>query len=190
MTSLKQRISECKLCEACLPYPAKPIFQFSSKAKLIIIGQAPGKQAHDSGTPWNDQSGQRLRAWLSISNTLFYNENVVALVPMGFCFPGSGKSGDLPPRKECAPTWHPLLLSSFSNQVPRLLVGSYAQNYYLNDKRSLTERCKNWRDYGENTLPLPHPSPRNNIWIKKNPWFEAEVLPEYQRIVSSILSQC
>lgn len=188
MIILKQSISECNLCQAYLPFPPKPIFQFNAAAKLIVIGQAPGKQAHDTGKPWNDKSGERLRDWLGISNELFYNEKFIALVPMGFCYPGKGKSGDLPPRKECAPKWHAALFASFQNQCPRLLVGSYAQNYYLKDNRSLTERCENWRDYGENTLPLPHPSPRNNIWIKKNPWFEAEVLPEYRKIVRSHLS--
>lgn len=188
MTSLIQIINKCDLCKSSLPEAPKPIFQLGNKAKIIIIGQAPGRIAHESGTPWNDKSGERLRKWLNLTDELFYDPEQVALVPMGFCFPGTGKSGDLPPRRECAPQWHPQIFATLPSSIPKLLIGNYAQQYYLKDKVSLTARCKQWQYYGPDYLPLPHPSPRNNIWIKKNLWFEAEVLPEYQKIVRQALS--
>ncbi|WP_338294040.1 uracil-DNA glycosylase family protein [Planctobacterium marinum] len=188
MKNLIQIISKCDLCKASLPQSPKPILQLGKSAKIIVIGQAPGRLAHETGKPWNDKSGERLRRWLNLTKNVFYDSEQVALIPMGFCFPGSGKSGDLPPKKECAPFWHPKILTTLPVHIPKLLVGSHAQQYYLNDKLSLTDRCRQWQHYTPDYLPLPHPSPRNNIWIKKNPWFEAEVLPEYQKLVGNALS--
>ena len=187
-TILLDRIQTCNLCSGKLPYPPKPILQFSKTAQIVVIGQAPGSAAHHSSKPWNDKSGDRLRAWLDISETDFYNAEKTALIPMGFCYPGRGKSGDLPPRKECAPQWHNELFSSLQKPRIKLLVGKYAQDYYLKDNHPLVHRCKNWQNYKQHYLVLPHPSPRNNIWLKKNPWFEAEVIPEYKALVSEAIS--
>ena len=174
------KIHKCNLCAQSLPFPPKPILQYSSHAKIILIGQAPGIKAHQSNTPWHDASGDRLRVWLNMTKEQFYDKNILSIVPMGFCYPGKGKSGDLPPRKECAPKWHPFLVQRDSKKII-LLVGKYAQDYYLRDKKTLTERIKNWHQYQVQFLPFPHPSPRNNIWLKKNSWFENEVLPQMQK---------
>ncbi|GAC20069.1 uracil-DNA glycosylase family protein [Paraglaciecola arctica] len=176
------KIHNCNECAHSLPFSPKPILQYSSHAKIILIGQAPGIKAHQSNTPWNDASGDRLRVWLNMSKHTFYDKNTLSIVPMAFCYPGKGKSGDLPPRTECAPKWHPLLVQQEPTKII-LLVGKYAQDYYLKDKRTLTERIKNWREYQVQFLPLPHPSPRNNIWLKRNSWFENEVLPQMQKIL-------
>lgn len=188
INSLHHRILNCKECVASLPFSPRPILQFSAKAKLVIIGQAPGIKAHESMTPWNDASGERLRNWLKISEEQFYDESLIALVPMGFCYPGKGKSGDLPPRKECAEKWHQIIFNDFEAPRLKILVGSYAQNYYLDDKLTLTQRCKAWESYLPHYLVLPHPSPRNNIWLKKNLWFETEVLPNYLSAIKKALT--
>ena len=178
---------QCEHCQGKLPLPARPVIQGSKSAKVLIIGQAPGIKAHDTNKPWNDPSGDRLRAWMGISKEDFYNERQIALIPMGFCYPGKGKSGDLPPRKECAPLWHEKLFNEMEIETT-LLVGQYAQHYYLNDKRNLTERVQNWREYQPKHFVLPHPSPRNNIWLKKNPWFEQEVIPAMSKAIARALS--
>ena len=159
-------------------------------SKVVIIGQAPGSIVHRTSIPWDDKSGDRLRDWLNVSKEQFYNPELFAIIPMGFCYPGKGKSGDLPPRKECAPLWHQPLLSKIKSVDLTLLIGSYAQAYYLGEqrKRTLTETVKNFSEYLPNFLPLPHPSPRNNIWLKKNPWFVAEVLPLLRKRISKFLN--
>ncbi|XOV80590.1 MAG: uracil-DNA glycosylase family protein [Aestuariibacter sp.] len=153
----------------------------------MIIGQAPGLKAHDSRRPWNDPSGDRLRDWLQLDNKTFYDPKHVALVPMGFCYPGKGKSGDLPPDRRCAPTWHPRIFEELIAVKLKILVGSYAQNYYLSDKLTLTQRCKEWQTYLPDCVVLPHPSPRNNIWLKRNDWFEKDVIPAIRNRVNDIL---
>lgn len=173
---LFSRVRSCSLCAAHLPLPPKPIIQGSSTSSILIIGQAPGISAHNSATPWNDPSGDRLRQWLGLEREQFYNEKQIAILPMGFCYPGRGKSGDLPPRKECAPLWHEALIDSMPIEVS-MLIGQYAQDYYLKDGLKLTDRIKYWQDYLPNHFLLPHPSPRNNIWLKQNPWFEQDVIP-------------
>jgi uracil-DNA glycosylase len=178
------KIHNCTECLHSLPFLPKPILQYSDNAKIILIGQAPGVKAHQSNKPWNDASGERLRIWLEMTEQTFYDKNTLSIVPMGFCYPGKGKSGDLPPRPECAPKWHPLLVQKNTSKVI-LLVGKYAQDYYLRDKRTLTERIRNWREYPIQFLPLPHPSPRNNIWLKKNSWFVNEILPKMQKIIQT-----
>lgn len=172
----------CALCEAHLPLGPRPIVRVSATARLLIIGQAPGTRVHASGIPWDDPSGERLRQWLAVDKVQFYDESLTAIVPMGFCYPGKGKSGDLPPRPECAPQWHEALLAHMPNIELTLLVGSYAQNHYLGKTRgTLAERVREHAALDGPYIPLPHPSPRNTLWLRRNPWFEEEVVPVLQR---------
>ena len=188
LQNLLEQVRSCTLCEKDLPLGPRPVVRANSNAKILIIGQAPGTKVHASGTPWDDASGNRLRAWMGISPEVFYNEQQIAIMPMGFCYPGRGKSGDLPPRKECAPQWHQALLAQLPNIQCTLFIGNYAQNYYLDNKhKNLTERVKAWRDYFPTQIPLVHPSPRNQIWLKKNPWFEQNVVPQLQQVVTAVL---
>jgi uracil-DNA glycosylase len=187
MESLLKEINDCSICAEYLPLGPRPTLQASAYSKICIIGQAPGKKVHESGIAWDDPSGRRLRNWLDVSEDQFYDSELFALIPMGFCYPGKGKSGDLPPRPECAPTWHEMILSQMKNIELILLIGSYSQSYYLKDSRTLSDRVKNFREYNSLHFPLPHPSPRNNIWIKKNPWFEKDVLPSLKSRIFEIL---
>lgn len=184
-TSLDHLVDEveaCQICEAHLPFGPRPVVQLAPSATLLIVGQAPGRRVHETGIPWNDPSEDRLRQWLQLPREQFYDAAKVAIMPMGFCYPGTGKSGDLAPRKECAQHWHQRILDSLPNIKLTLLIGQYAQKYYLGDaKLSLTERVKNWHNYLPECLPLPHPSPRNQIWLKKNPWFDKEVVPALRK---------
>lgn len=178
----------CQLCADLLPHHPRPVVKASASARLLIIGQAPGLKVHESGVPWDDQSGNRLRHWLGISRELFYDETKIAIVPMGFCYPGKGRSGDLPPRPECAPRWHAPLLKHMPDIRLTLLIGQYAQRYYLeNASHTLTATVASWRDYLPDYFVLPHPSPRNQIWLKKNQWFEEEVLIELRKRVELVL---
>ncbi|WP_339389740.1 uracil-DNA glycosylase family protein [Vibrio neptunius] len=178
LEDLLQQIRQCRLCEPYLPLGANPIIQANKEAKLLIIGQAPGTRVHKTSIPWNDPSGDRLRQWLELDKTAFYDASKIAIMPMGLCYPGKGKNGDLPPRKECAPQWHSQVLKQLPNIGMTLLVGQYAQNYYLQNKpKTLTETVRAWQQWAPHYLPLPHPSPRNTLWLKRNPWFEAEVVP-------------
>jgi len=185
MDSLLKEIRSCTICTEFLPLGPNPQVQASPKSRICIIGQAPGKSVHESGIPWNDPSGIRLRDWLGVDEKTFYDPDIFALVPMGFCYPGKGKSGDLPPRPECAPTWHDLLLNKMTNLSLIILIGQYAQNYYLKDKKSLTDRVKNFKNIPVPYFALPHPSPRNNIWMKKNQWFGEEVLPALKKKIAA-----
>lgn len=185
---MDQLLSGIKNCTVCLPHLANgvnPVLSASPKSKILIIGQAPGSVVHRTGIPWDDKSGERLRDWLGVSDEQFYNEDYFALIPMGFCYPGKGKSGDLPPRPECAPKWHDLVLDQITDKQLVLLIGNYAQKYYLKKtvKENLTSTVKHFKAYAPLYFPLPHPSPRNNIWLKKNDWFEALVLPELRKRV-------
>lgn len=191
MDKLLQEIRQCKVCEKYLLAGVNPILSAHPNSKIAIIGQAPGSIVHKTGIPWDDKSGERLREWLNIDQDLFYNEEIFAIVPMGFCYPGKGKTGDLPPRKECAPLWHKKLLTKMPKLELIMLIGAYAQNYYLGErnKNTLTETVKNTSYYLPTFIPLPHPSPRNNIWLKKNAWFEIEILPILQRQVELICKQ-
>ncbi|MBH0039275.1 uracil-DNA glycosylase family protein [Pseudoalteromonas sp. SWN166] len=188
---LMDQVSKCVICEPHLPLGARPVIQFSPNARILIAGQAPGIKVHETGVPFNDASGNRLREWLGLTRDEFYNANNIAILPMGFCYPGRGKSGDLPPRKECAPAWREQLLAALPNIELTIVLGKYAQAYHLPDtkKLPLTELVKSWREYWPNYLVLPHPSPRNNIWLKKNPWFEQTVLPELSERVATILNK-
>jgi uracil-DNA glycosylase len=189
MDKILSEVRNCTVCKAFLPKVPRPIIQASSVSKIVIIGQAPGRKVQDSGIPWDDASGNNLREWLGVDKQTFYNEKIFALIPMGFCFPGSGKSGDLPPRPECAPLWHQQVLKSMTEIKLTLLIGQYAQNYYLKSpvKITLTETVKNYNDYLPNYIPLPHPSPRNNIWQKKNKWFKESLIQVLQEKVESLL---
>ena len=189
LPALLKEVRGCAFCVAHLPLGPRPIVSAHRSARIVIIGQAPGKRVHESGIPWDDPSGKRLREWLGVSENEFYDEKKIALVPMGFCYPGTGKSGDLPPRKECAELWHEKLLSSIPNIELTLLLSQYSQAYYLADERkdSLTETVRAWKQYLPQYIPLPHPSPRNNIWLKKNPWFEKKLLPDLRRRVRRVL---
>ena len=189
MQKLLKEIRACTVCEKELPLGPRPIVAVSPSSKIAVIGQAPGTAVHQSGIPWDDPSGRRLRNWMGISDEIFYNENQIAIIPMGFCYPGKGKSGDLPPRPECAPLWHKPLFASIQDIKLTLLIGQYAQKYYLGKtmKRTLTETVQNYDEYLPTLLPLPHPSPRNNIWLKKNEWFEKDLVPKLKSIISSAL---
>ncbi len=185
---LLAQVRACSLCAEHLPLGARPVLQLHSSARILIAGQAPGRKVHDSGVPFNDASGDRLRNWLGLSNEQFYNPKQVAILPMGFCYPGTGRSGDLPPRSECAPTWRAGLLAQLRMLRLTLVIGQYAIAYHLpHESGSLTEIVSNWRRYGPNVLPLPHPSPRNNIWLARNPWFEQELVPVLRQRVSVAL---
>jgi uracil-DNA glycosylase len=186
--SLLGQVRACTLCAQHLAHGVRPVLQINPNARILIAGQAPGKKVHQSGVPFDDASGDRLRDWLGISRETFYNEQQIAILPMGFCYPGSGKSGDLPPRTECAAKWRELLLSQLENIELTLLIGKYAQTYHLCDKQtSLTETVKAWENYWPTIAVLPHPSPRNNIWLKRNPWFEQQVLPALAKRVAQVL---
>lgn len=189
MNALYDEIRKCKVCLPELEHGVNPILSVSADSKVAIIGQAPGSIVHRTSIPWDDKSGVRLRSWLGVDDDTFYNPDVFAIIPMGFCYPGKGKSGDLPPRKECAPLWHDRLWDQITDIRLTLLIGSYAQEYYLKEKRkrTLTETVKNYEEYLPKYLPLPHPSPRNNIWLKKNQWFEEEVIPYLRIQIASIL---
>ena len=182
-------IRDCDVCKNELPNEPRPIVAAHQDASIVIIGQAPGSRVHESGVPWDDPSGDRLREWLGVDTDTFYEPSKIALVPMGFCYPGRGRSGDLPPRHECAPLWHPKVLDMLPAIKLTILIGDYAQRYYLGDKRlaTLTKTVQAHKDFRPAIVPLPHPSPRNNIWLSKNPWFGVEVLPYLRRRVKLCL---
>ena len=172
-----------------LPLGPRPIVQLSASSKIMIIGQAPGTKVHASGIPWDDASGDRLREWMGVDREIFYDESQIALMPMGFCYPGKGSGGDMPPRPECAPLWHAKLLKHCSNIRLTLLIGQYSQQYYLNgrQKATLTETVKTFNEFLPEVIPLVHPSPRNQIWLKKNQWFEKKLVSVLKKRVQQAL---
>lgn len=183
-------IRACELCASELPLGPRPVLRASKTARLLIVGQAPGTKVHETGIPWNDASGERLRDWLGIEREVFYDEAKVAIVPMGFCYPGRlPRGGDCPPRPECARNWHERLLPLLSNVELIVLAGAYSQSYFLGSRRrkNLTETVRAWRDYGPRHLPLPHPSWRTIGWQKRNPWFDDEILPHLRDRVRQLL---
>jgi uracil-DNA glycosylase len=191
LDNLLTEIRACRICEKHLLLGPRPVVQASATSRLLIVSQAPGRKVHDTGVPFNDVSGQRLREWMGIDKATFYDPGRVAIVPMGFCFPGSGKSGDLPPRPECAPTWHPRLLPLLTQVQLTLAIGQYAQTGLLGGARAatLTDTVRDWRTHLANgVLPLPHPSPRNRPWVIHNPWFESELLPVLRQRVHAALA--
>lgn len=187
-SQLIAKISNCDVCINKLPLAPKPIIQISSQAKILIAGQAPGLTAHNLGRAFADASGNRLRQWMDIDEDTFYNEELIAILPMGFCYPGKATSGDAAPIKTCADTWREKALAAMPNIKLTLLLGKYAQYWHLNGHANVTENVKAWRQYTPRLIPLPHPSPRNNIWLKQNPWFEQQVLPELKKQVANALA--
>lgn len=191
MTALPSLLDDIRRCTACskhLPHGPRPVLQAHADARILIASQAPGRKVHASGVPFSDASGERLRDWLQLPPQVFYDPAQVAIVPMGFCYPGTGRSGDLPPRRECADLWRQRLLEQFPNLALTLVIGRYALDYHLpKTKATLTESVKNWRQYWPHLVPLPHPSPRNNLWLRRNPWFEAELIPRLRRQIARVL---
>ena len=187
---LLKEVRACTLCAHALPHGVRPVLQAAQSARILVVGQAPGRKVHDTGIPFNDPSGDLLRQWMGIDRDTFYDASRIAIIPMGFCYPGKGKSGDLPPRPECAPAWREKLLAQLPDIELTLVIGQYAQAWHLPDGgSSVTETVMRWREHWPTLLPLPHPSPRNRLWLKRNPWFEAEVVPALQARVAQVLDQ-
>ncbi|BDS14850.1 uracil-DNA glycosylase family protein [Aureispira anguillae] len=191
MEKLLKDIKACTHCAANLALGPNPVVAADPKSRILIVGQAPGTKVHQSGIPWDDPSGVQLRKWMGITTEAFYNKEEIAIVPMGFCYPGKGKTGDLPPRPECAPLWHQALLEKMPELKLTLLIGQYAQKYYLaqDRKKNLTETVRSFEEYLPAFIPLPHPSPRNRFWLSKNPWFEKNVVPLLQERIHEILKK-
>jgi len=190
LASLVAAARACRVCAAHLPLGPRPVLRAAASARLLIVGQAPGTRVHETGIPWNDPSGERLRDWLAVDRDTFYDETRIAIVPMGFCYPGRDtRGGDKPPRPECAPLWHPPLRAALPNVTLTLLVGQYAQAYYLGPRRrdNLTETVRAWRETLPEFLPLPHPSWRNTAWLTRHPWFAEALLPELRARVRALL---
>ncbi|WP_133408407.1 uracil-DNA glycosylase family protein [Parashewanella tropica] len=188
LEQLLEKIARCQICAEHLPFEPKPVVQASTQAKILIAGQAPGMKVQQTGIPFNDPSGDRLRLWLGVSHEQFYDPDLFAIVPMGFCYPGKGKSGDLPPRPECAKTWREPLLSLLPNIELTLVIGQYALQYHLAAKQTVTEQVRAWQQCIPAYLPLPHPSPRNNRWLRRHPWFEQEVIPYLQQRIDQLIN--
>jgi uracil-DNA glycosylase len=188
LAALLGEVRACELCAGSLPLGPRPVLQCHRSAQILVAGQAPGRKVHETGVPFNDASGDRLRSWLGISRDTFYDERKVAILPMGFCFPGTGSSGDLPPRSECAPAWRERVLAQLKNLKLTLVIGHYAQAYHLPDSgASVTQAVLSWRRDWPHVVPLPHPSPMNNRWLVQNPWFERELIPALRSRVAEVL---
>lgn len=191
LTELLSAVRQCRVCEQHLLLGPRPVLQAGDAARILIVGQAPGARVHATGTPWDDPSGERLRKWMGIDAARFYDASQIAIIPMGYCYPGRGKGGDLPPRRECAALWLDHLLSKLPRIELTLLIGLHAQRHMLGSrrKRSLTETVKAWREFGPAYLPLPHPSARNTSWFQRNPWFEHELLPVLRERIQLFANQ-
>lgn len=192
--SLATLLADVRACDACaahLPLGPRPVLRAAASARILVVGQAPGARVHASGIAWNDASGERLRRWMGVGDDIFYDESRVAIIPMGFCYPGRGGGGDLPPRRECAALWIEPLLAHLPNIELTLLIGQYAQRHYLAGRRkaTLALTARAWREYAPRHFPLPHPSPRNQPWFKRHPWFEAELVPALQLRISAVLGR-
>ncbi len=186
LPELLDQVRACQLCREQLPLGPRPVVQASETARILIVGQAPGLKVHETGIPFNDPSGDRLRDWMGLDREQFYDPERVAILPMGFCYPGRGRSGDNPPRPECAPAWRQSLLDLLPNIEMTILAGRYAQEWHLGRSANLTERVRNWRAVWPEYVPIPHPSPRNNLWLRRNPWFEQELVPRLRQRVAQI----
>lgn len=183
-------VRDCRACEAHLPLGPRPVLRAGATARILVVGQAPGVRVHTTGIPWGDPSGERLRAWMGVDKDVFYDESRIAIIPMGYCYPGRGNGGDMPPRHECAGLWLDHLLAKLPRIKLTLLVGQYAQQHFLasRGKPSLAETAKAWREYSPQYIPLPHPSPRNQPWFKRHAWFEEQLIPVLQLRVKTILA--
>jgi uracil-DNA glycosylase len=188
LEALLAAVRKCRVCEGQLPLGPRPVLRVGEKARILVVGQAPGVRVHTTGIPWDDPSGVRLRAWMGLDTDRFYDESEIAIIPMGYCYPGRGNGGDLPPRRECATLWLDHLLARLPRIELTLLIGLHAQRHFLGSrrKRSLTETTKAWREFAPNYFPLPHPSARNTPWFQRNPWFEHELLPVLRERVKSL----
>jgi uracil-DNA glycosylase len=188
LEGLLAAVRKCRVCESHLPLGARPVLRVGESARILVVGQAPGMRVHATGTPWDDPSGERLRAWMDLDTDRFYDKSQIAIIPMGYCYPGRGNGGDLPPRRECATLWLDHLLAKLPRIELTLLIGLHAQRHFLGNrrKRSLTETAKAWREFAPEYLPLPHPSARNTPWFKRNPWFELELLPVLRERIQSL----
>ncbi len=189
LANLLRDVRACRICDEFLEDGVRPVLQVHARARILIAGQAPGRRVHESGVPFDDPSGDRLREWMGVSRETFYDASRIAILPMGFCYPGTGKSGDLPPRPECAAEWRQALLDRVPAVKLTLIIGQYAIKWHLESPmRTLTDTVREWKNYRPSRIPLPHPSPRNNIWLKKNPWFEDDVVPYLRRRVRRLLA--
>lgn len=186
---LLREVSACEICAADLPTGPRPVVRVHREARILIAGQAPGRLVHESGLPFDDPSGDRLRDWLGVERATFYDERRLAIVPMGFCYPGTGQGGDLPPRPECAATWHERILRELPNVELKIVLGAYALDYHLGEKGSVAGAVERWREHWPHVIPLPHPSPRNIRWFREHPWFEAEVVPALRERVATLLGE-
>lgn len=190
MESLLAAVRNCRVCAAHLPLGPRPVLQAAETSRILIVGQAPGMRVHTTGIPWDDASGERLRGWMGVGKDIFYDESRIAIIPMGYCYPGRGSSGDLPPRRECAELWLTQLLAKLPQIEMTLLIGQHAQRHFLGSRRksSLAETTKAWREYAPQYIALPHPSPRNTPWLQRNSGFEQELLPELRMRIGALLA--
>ena len=190
LAQLLTNVRACTICAAHLPHGASPVLQVEAGARILIAGQAPGSKVHASGIPFDDASGDRLRQWMGIDRETFYDPTLIAILPMGFCYPGTGNAGDLPPRRECAPQWRARLLETMPDIALTLVIGQYAMAWHFQGtaKGNLTQTVRAWREHWPAAFPLPHPSPRNNFWLKANPWFTTEAVPALQARVRALTS--
>lgn len=190
LETLLAEVRDCRACEAHLPLGPRPILQATETAKVLVVGQAPGRRVHESGVPWDDPSGERLRQWMGVDKAIFYDFNRIAIIPMGYCYPGRGKGGDNPPRRECAELWLDKLLGQLPDIQTTLLIGQYAQRHFLGSRRksTLVETVRAWGDYAPAFFPLPHPSPRNTAWFQRNPWLEDALLPALRERIQGVLA--
>jgi uracil-DNA glycosylase len=190
LETLLTAVKDCRACEAHLPLGPRPVLRAGATARILVVGQAPGVRVHATGIPWGDPSGERLRAWMGVDKNVFYDESRIAIIPMGYCYTGRGNGGDMPPRRECAALWLDHLLAKLPRIELTLLIGQYAQRHFLAGcrKASLAETAIAWREYAPEYIPLPHPSPRNQPWFKRHPWFEAQLIPMLQSRIKTVLA--
>lgn len=188
LDALLAAVRDCRACEADLPLGPRPVLRASETARILIVGQAPGVRVHTTGTPWDDLSGERLRAWMGVDKETFYDKSRIAIIPMGYCYPGRGTGGDMPPRRECATLWLDQLLARLPQIELTLLIGQYAQRHFLGNRRkpSLAETVRAWRECAPDFIPLPHPSPRNQPWFKQHPWFERQLVPVLRARINAL----
>lgn len=190
LDALLGAVRDCRVCERDLPLGVRPVLRAHASARILVVGQAPGRRVHLTGIPWDDASGERLRQWMNVDRRTFYDKSLVAIIPMGYCYPGKGESGDLPPRRECAELWLDHLLAKLPRIRSTLLIGHHAQRHFLGNRRkaTLAKTAEAWREYALRFIPLPHPSPRNQPWFKRHSWFERQAIPALRECVQSLIA--